>query len=209
MKNLIIYKFFPAIIIFFIFGTSISSASVKPSVIDYQNGMVSCSSNNISVVAFLKELADVSNIKIYILGRLQDSTLPVDFQQVPVTQVISRLLRGYSFALVYNRGSNVGGRIYFFDDTQSGDINDLQLSDNEPDDFNPPTLPAINDETRNPEQRRLVSKIAKLEADIASGNAEREYNFWIQKKDPVYVYNPWKDLEKSKEKLNALQQYGR
>lgn len=205
MKNLIKYKFFLAAVIFFIFGTGISNASVKSSLIKYQNGMVSCSSNKISVVSFLKELAGVSNIEIYILGRIQDSSLPVDFQQVPVTQVISSLLRGYSFALVYTKGSNVSGQIYFFDNSERGDAIGVQLPDHESDEFNPPPLPASNYETMNPKERQLVSKIAKLEADIASGKAESDYNFWTQHKDPKYVYNPWIDLEKSKEKLNALQ----
>ena len=207
MKELIIYKFFPAAFTIFIFGISISSASVKPSVIEYENGMVSCSSDKISVVSFLKKLAGAGKIEIYILGPIQDFTLPVDFQQVPVTQVISSLLRGYSFALVYTGRSDITGHIYFFDNTKSDDPIDIQLSDDGPDYSNLPPLPASNYETMNPKERRLISKIAKLEEDIASGKAESDYNFWVQHKDPKYIYNPWNDLERSKEKLEKLQ-YG-
>nr|WP_320191740.1 hypothetical protein [uncultured Desulfobacter sp.] len=205
MKNLIKYKFFPAAFIFFIFGISISSASVKPSVIEYENGMVSCSSNKISVVGFLKELAGVSNIEIYILSRMKDYALPVEFRQVPVTQVISSLLRGYSFALVYTEGSDIIGQIHFFDSTQSGDVTHVLLSGDEPDYSNLPAMPESNYETMDPKERQLISKIEKLKADIASRKAEKDYNFWIQRKDPKYVYNPWNDLERCKEKLEKLQ----
>jgi hypothetical protein len=206
MKNLIKYKFFlPASIIFFTFGISISMASVKSSIIEYENGMVSCRSNKISVVSFLEELAGVSNIKIYILSPLKDYALPVDFQQVPVMEVISSLLRGYSFALVYTKESDISEKIYFFDKTSSGDVTNVQLSRDEPDSSKLSALPASNYGTMNPKERKLISRIAKIEADIASGKAEKDYNFWTQHKGPKYVYNPWDDLERSKEKLEELQ----
>ncbi len=205
MKNFMSYKIFFTAFILFFFGISISGASVKSSVLEYENGMVSCSSKKISVVSFLEELAGVSNIEIYILSRLKDHALSVDFKQVPVMEALSRLLRGYSFALVYAEGSDITGQIHFFENTESHGVTRVQSPGDEPDFSNLPALPAGNYGAMDPKERKLVSKIEKLEADIESGKAEQDYNFWARHKDPKYIYNPWKDLERSKAKLEALQ----
>ena len=158
MKNLINHKIFLAAFIFFTLGISISGASVKSSVLEYENGMVSCSSKKISVVNFLEELAGVSNIEIYILSRLKDHALSVDFQQVPVMEALCRLLRGYSFALVYAEGSEITGQIHFFENTESHGATRVQSPGDEPDFSNLPALPAGNYGAMDPKKENWFPK---------------------------------------------------
>lgn len=115
MKNLSKYKIVLLVFILFIFFISRSSASVNTPVLEYDNGMVSCSSNGISIISFLENLADISHIEIYVSTKLQDTVLPVDFQQLPVMEAVSRLLKGYSFALIYSGNSQGSGKVYLYD----------------------------------------------------------------------------------------------
>lgn len=66
--------------------------------------------------------------------------------------------------------------------------------------------PDPDDSEISDKQLYLQDKIEELEEYIQSGKADEFYTFWTEEqgRDPQYVYNPWKDLEKQKEKLEQL-----
>ena len=96
----------------------------------------------------------------------------------------------------------------------SGDAGDdsMRIAEDEP-------LPVMNDDSQlavsedktskrsvtNPEDKKLLAqKIEQLEGYINSGEAEDQYNFWAEKKDPEYLYNPWEELERLKKTYAQL-----
>jgi hypothetical protein len=50
----------------------------------------------------------------------------------------------------------------------------------------------------------LLFRIAKIQKEIDSGEADRFYNQWSQIKDPKFVYNHYDELERLQARLEAL-----
>lgn len=123
MKNLSIIKMLLAAIVVLTCGVSNLTASTTSPVLEYNKGLVSCSSENISLIGFLEKLADIGYIEIYVTSKLEDYNIPVDYEQVPVQEVVSSLLRGYSFAVIYTEKSETRGKVYLYDKKTSLDQN--------------------------------------------------------------------------------------
>jgi len=177
-----------------------------------EGGRVSLGSQQVSVKAFLEELAQKAHIEIFLTDTLEDASKEISFDNTPLHQVLDDLLRETNFAVIYGAAPKKEGVAYIIDDSP----NDPRKVDSGPERPLPDDplarLASRHFNKKSPNQltakeRRIVrieGQIERLEKDIESGEADKRYQYWIKRKDPKFVTDPHKQLENYRNRLAKL-----
>lgn len=97
-----------------------ADCAVRQPVIEYENGLVTLSSEKMSLSALLSQIADAAGIGIYIADKLTNQSNAAEFKQEPLQEVLESLLKGYSFAVIFSRGSHAKGQVFQLNENRSG-----------------------------------------------------------------------------------------
>ena len=114
--------FFPAAVFFILLWAGSSGAATNAGVLEYRQGMVTCTAQSVSLFNVVEKIALAANLNIFIPDQPEDVILPVEFHQIPVMEAISRLLKGHSFAVVYiGEPDNSAKSVVLNDPADNGD----------------------------------------------------------------------------------------
>lgn len=92
-------------------------AAVKPLRLEYDRGLVSMKSQNMSLAVFLEYLAGLANMEIYVIEKLSNDSYLLEFDRVPVQEVLNALLDNYNYAVIYLKGWDNGSCAYILDES--------------------------------------------------------------------------------------------
>jgi protein-arginine kinase activator protein McsA len=176
-------------ILFFVLPHSAHSKEARIS-IEYDNGFVSIQKSNIPRIKFLKELSEMANLQIIIIEDMDlDQVITLNFKNEPVEQILRHVLKGCSYAVIYNTSEKNPGIVLSYKNIQAND--DRSESGK-----------ALN--TKESARQILTQKIEKLRCRIESGKSDREYERWAKIRDPQFIVHDRDRLKQYQKQLNNL-----
>lgn len=174
----------------------------------YQNGRVTCHASEVKLTDFLIELTEAANFQLVIVEPLgHGDQICADFERKPLEAVLKDILKGYSYAIIIqNSEENKAGLLSYSSGNGGGDEGSNSLNEDEASETNvrigcqTPASAAVDN------RELLSSKIEALRHRIESGVSDREYDKWVQYRDPKYLVH---DRERIKRYENRLSQLGK
>jgi hypothetical protein len=176
-------------ILFFAFPQSAHPKEAEIS-LEYDNGFVSIQKSNIPRIKFLRELSEVANLQIIIVEDMDlDQTIILNFKNEPVEQILRHVLKGCSYAVIYNTSEKNPGIVLSYKNIKA---NDDRSASGE-------TL-----DTKESARQILIQKIEELRCRIKSGESDREYERWAKIRGPKFVVHDRDRLKRYQQQLSNL-----
>jgi hypothetical protein len=175
------------------FGASPSGARSGPVKISLQE-------TNASLDRLLGHLAEILHADIHVVENIDTVRVKADFRNKSPLEILSSLLRGYSYAVVYHQNDQnlaTSGLLGFnaaADATRSGGETETFEENKEAADTPEPDA-----------GQALQARIHELEAQIESGYADRWYEHWSNIKDEKYLRHPREELEDLQGRVEELE----
>lgn len=140
-------------------------------------------------------LAKALNAQIVIMDKLGEEQVVLNPANRSATENLKSILKGYSYAIIFGEPLHAYRSLEHAPSAagvplSTGAENTPQEAADRP--------PIVY------ERDRLVSRIDRLQEQIHSGAADRFYERWSRFKDPKFIYNHRKDLERLRKKLSTF-----
>ena len=101
--------------------TGNAGAAVPSKTLGYDRGQVSFEGRT-SVLSFLKMLAEQAEIEIYLAEQFDDYAKEIEFVRRPLGEVLSKLLKGYNYAVIYSENLILQKGVYSYTDSDIFDV---------------------------------------------------------------------------------------
>ena len=185
--------FFSCLVLIFVFFQS--NAVMGENSFEYNNGLVSYQGYDVPIMDILDNLSEAADLQIIII-RADDMNrrVNVNFIKEPVEDVIRNILKGYSYAIVFNVMDECEISLFHAKGNEiSGIKKNIVLTDN-----------SIQKDEIEDRKYELIQMIEELNQRIESGISDKEYEKWAKIRGQKYVTHDRVLLEHYQQILGEL-----
>jgi type II secretory pathway component GspD/PulD (secretin) len=186
-----------AVFVLLIVPATTYAAKTSDGELMYEKGYVTCHRENIPLNQFLETLSQAAGLQVVLTDPMDLSrNITVHFDHKPIDDVVKTLLRGYSYALVFNaQDEPQQQRLVSYHDfcrSAGDDVGKPFLSPEKA-----RAVPATKKE-------RVEHEIETIQQRIQSGESDREYEKWAAVRGAKYVTHDRDRLEKVQRQFETL-----
>lgn len=184
--------------------TAVIGNARKNDAVRYENGLLSVHPNGASIMEVLKQIADLVDIKIYLIDDDGKDMMMVSVDGLPPSEAIPNILRNKNYVAIFGKTFDPGIEMLTGkkgEPTGNIEVNvpDEGAIEHEKDDDHEER---IKEKKKIYEKASLKAEIKRLEKRIESGEADKWYD--RESKIKSRVVHPRDELAQLKEKLSEL-----
>ncbi len=185
--------------ILFSLTPAVSTANAPDRHLSFSNGRLSMKAGVLPLQELLAEIGEILGAEIHIYDDVEDARVSMDCQGLVPEDLLRRIMRGRSYAVVYGVAGRDGDHVRKLDVP----IKNTRLEDDE--DTSGEAYKAVSGDTETiGREQKILRRVASIERDIDSGYADQWYEHWVKIRGERYVSHPMEELKRLKAELDAL-----